>query len=304
MVTKDLFTRALLVVCGSIPFLARSAIGWVLGYCFGLLHTRERRIAQLQLQVFLQQRQTTRLTKRAFANAGRTLLESMNLSPALMNSRYTITPHGWNTIAPLISSPRPVVALTAHTGNWDLLGAYVVAQGVQVTTIGREARNRFAQSLLAAIRAQYGIHTIWRSDKAAIKRLTTELKHGNTIAALIDQDTRVKSIFSPFFGRPAKTPSSLIALGKRYDAHFVSAFIFRTGLRTFSLYIEPFAEGSSEEEILKLYNARLEQYIRLYPDQWVWFHKRWRTLENGDTLSSSQYLSFLEKQLTQSKHLR
>jgi Kdo2-lipid IVA lauroyltransferase/acyltransferase len=301
---RNLFARALLFCCGSVPFLARSAIGWFLGYSFGLLPTRERRIAQLQLQVFLQTRQAARLTRRAFANAGRTLLESMNLSPALKSSRYTITPHGWDNVAPLLASSRPVVALTAHTGNWDLLGAYVIAQGVQVTTIGREARNHFAQSLLAGIRKQYGIQTIWRSDKGAIKQLTSQLKQGNTIAALIDQDTRVKSTFNPFFGRPAKTPSSLVALGRRHNALFISAFIFRTGWRTFSLFIEPFTDEASEEEVLNLYNVRLEQYIRLYPDQWVWFHKRWRTETNGNTLSSSQYLSFLEKQLTQSDDVR
>jgi hypothetical protein len=164
--------------------------------------------------------------------------------------------------------------------------------------------SRCIRSLLAGIREQYGIHTIWRSDKGAIKQLTSQLKQGNIIAALIDQDTRVKSTFTPFFGRPAKTPSSLVALGRRHNALFISAFIFRTGWRTFSLFIEPFTDEASEEEILNLYNARLEQYIRLYPDQWVWFHKRWRTETNGNTLSSSQYLSFLEKQLTQSDDVR
>lgn len=299
MTTRDVVAKNVLQIFGSLPFIVRGTIGWILGYCFGFFPSRERRIAQLQLRVLMRDRNAGRTTRRAFANAGRTILESLNLSPALKSSKYTITPHGWDAVKPLLSSSRPIIALTAHTGNWDLLGAYVVAQGVHVTTIGREARSRLAQSILAAIRKRYGIHTIWRSDKSAIKRLAAELKNGNTIAALIDQDTRVKSEFAPFFGLPAKTPSSLVSLGKRYDAYFVSAFIFRTGWREFSLFIEPFAEEASEVEILKMYNARLEQYIREYPEQWVWFHKRWRSRMNGDTLSSSRYLTFLEKQLTQ-----
>jgi Kdo2-lipid IVA lauroyltransferase/acyltransferase len=113
------------------------------------------------------------------------------------------------------------------------------------------------------------------------------------MSALIDQDTRVAGIPVPFFGRKAATPSALISLGQRYRAIFVSVFIVRTGLRHYEIFAKEFDPGLSIEELLTQYNARLEGYVRAYPSQWVWMHKRWRTTENGKRLSSREYLRML-----------
>jgi KDO2-lipid IV(A) lauroyltransferase len=114
---------------------------------------------------------------------------------------------------------------------------------------------------------------------------------------LIDQDTKVESIPVSFFGQAAKTPVSLITLGKKSNARFVSAFLFRTGWFRFTVFVEQIPDGTTEEDILRVYNERLEQYIRRYPDQWVWFHKRWRTTPQGVTLSSKEYAAVLEARI-------
>jgi KDO2-lipid IV(A) lauroyltransferase len=178
------------------------------------------------------------------------------------------------------------------------LAAYVISKGIPLTTIGREARNPTAQALLRAIREGYGIETIWRSDRSGLKRLLSCLKERRVVAALIDQDTRVESISVPFFGRSAKTPVSLITMGRKMNARFVTAFLFREGLTKYHVYVEELCEDSSDLEVLTSYNRRLEQYIRRYPSQWVWFHKRWRTKPDGVTLSSRQYRQELEQALS------
>jgi KDO2-lipid IV(A) lauroyltransferase len=284
---------------GCLPFSLRSVMGWSFGYLAGLLPLRERSIAKLQLQVFLPGANADRLTPRVFANAGRTLFESLRLTPILRVRASRITCEAWPTITTWLASDRPIVALTAHTGNWDLLAGYMIAQGIPLTTIGKEARNPTAQHILSSIRSGYGIETIWRSDRSGVKRLLQCLRERRTIAALIDQDTRVDSTMIPFFGTPAKTPSSLVALGRKANARFVSAFMFRTGFMRYKVFVEELPSSLNDAALLAEYHRHLERLVRLYPDQWVWFHKRWRTLLDGRTLSTKEYLAELTKRLAE-----
>lgn len=278
-------------------FFLRGAVGWCMGFLAGFIPTRERRLATLQLKLFLPEVNTAMLTPRIFANLGRVALESISLRTIVRNRYRLICCSNWDTVERWKRDERPIITLTAHTGNWDLLAAYVIAQGIPLTTIGREARSRYAQYILRWIRSSYGIETVWRSDKTGLKRLMQCLKERRVIAALIDQDTRVESIHVPFFGKPAKTPVSLIRLGKKHNARFVSAFLFRTGWFRYSVFVDELPDSPDEYEILGQYSQRLETYIRRYPEQWVWFHKRWRTTPEGSTLSSDEYLNQLKEQI-------
>lgn len=283
-----------LAITKRIPLPLRSRVGWYGGYLAGHLPLRERRIAELQLQMVFGPHEARRLTPRVFAHVGRTFLESLNLTP-FFSSPGQLTCKQWEMINPWKSHARPMVVLTAHTGNWDLLAAYTIAEGFRVTTIGREARNPAVQSALAALRDAYGVETIWRSDKLGVKRLMTCLRENRVVAALIDQDTRVDSEFVPFFAIPAKTPSSLIALGKKYNARFVSAFLLRQLDGTYEMFVRELDATQDAIGMLSEYHAHLEALIREYPDQWVWFHKRWRSQPGEKTMSTKEYLRWLER---------
>lgn len=275
-----------------VPLSVRSALGWYGGYLAGLLPLRERRIAELQLRMVFNPTEARRLTPRVFAHVGRTFMESFNLVP-FFATKERLTCKQWDMINPWKSEARPIVVLTAHTGNWDLLAAYNISEGFKVTTIGREARSPTMQAALKSLREAYGVETIWRSDKLGIKRLMTCLRENRVVAALIDQDTRVDSEFVPFFGIPAKTPSSLIALGKKYNARFVSAFLLRQPDGTYEMFVRELDTSQDTAGMLAQYHAHLEAIIHEYPDQWVWFHKRWRTQPEQKTMSTKEYLRWL-----------
>lgn len=277
-----------------LPFCVRSALGYSVGFLAGLLPTRERKIAKLQLRAFAGNGSCL-LVARTFANAGRTLLESLNLEPILRKAAVRISAPKWEQVENWLTDDRPLVALTGHTGNWDLLAAYTISRGVPLTTVGREARNPAAQDILREIREGYGIETIWRSDRSGVKRLLGCMKERRTVAALIDQDTHVESVYVPFFDEAARTPSALISLGQKCNARFVSAFMFRTGLFRFETFIEEFDSTLSAEEILSEYNRRLAELLRRFPSQWVWFHKRWRSRPTGERLSSREYIAWLRR---------
>lgn len=283
---------------GALPVGVRSCIGYGVGFLIGLLPLRDQRVARLQLGRFFGSSSRI-LAARSFGNAGQTLMESLNLAPLLARSSSCIEAPQWPEVEKWLLDKRPLIALTGHTGNWDLLAAYTIARGVPLTTVGREARSQAGQELLRSIREGYGIETIWRSDRTGVKRLVACMKERRTVAALIDQDTDVESIYAPFFGEAAKTPSALIALGQRCNARFVSAFMFRTGPLHFETFIEEFESSLTAEALLAEYNARLERLVRRFPGQWVWFHKRWRSRPDGERLSTSRYTEWLRRQLAQ-----
>lgn len=301
---RSITSRALLAFVrgvGAIPFSIRSSIGGALGYVVGSLPLRETKIAALQLQAFMPDQNAASVVPKIFAHVGRSILESFNLAPLTRAPFSHVTCDNWGEIEQWAKGDRPIVALTAHTGNWDLLAAYVIARGLKVSTIGREARNPDLQVALRAMRDAYGIETIWRSDKSGVKRIVGCFKERRIIAALIDQDTRVDSCFVPFFGTPAKTPSALIELGKRFDARFVTAFIVRTKGTNFEIHIREIDSTLTTEAILTEYNRRLEEVLRRYPDQWVWFHKRWRSHPTKGTLSSKEYMAWLSEKISASR---
>jgi Kdo2-lipid IVA lauroyltransferase/acyltransferase len=284
------------VLLSLLPFSFRSVTGGLLGVLVSFIPTRERKIAALQLRRFLGGKGSSHVAH-VYWNLGRTALESVRLLPWLSRNMTRVTCDKLDAISSWIKEGRGIVCLTAHTGNWDLLAAYMVQIGVPLTVIGKEMKNKPMQEVLGEIRANYGVRTLWRSDTSAVKEIVKTLKQGEVVAGLIDQDTTVASLLSPFFGEPAKTPSALIALGKKVNAKFVTAFLFRIGFFRYQVFVEELDGDLSAEELLKEYHRRLEGLIRRFPSQWVWIHKRWRTLPSGETQGTKAYVERLMREL-------
>lgn len=283
----------ILYLLGLIPYPLRSFIGFLAGSLYALFPSRDRLVATLQLRTSLPPEKIPPVSK-VFASVGRTTMESLNLSPILKNPDKYIVCHQWDLINHWLSQKRGIVTLTAHTGNWDLLAAYMVKHSLNLTVIGKEMRNKAVQEALSEMRSRHGIETLWRADASATKQIVSRLKSAKIVAALIDQDTSVISSMVPFFGRPAKTPSALVSLAKRTNSLIVSAFLARIGNNRYEVFVEGIDSSLSDIEILSTFHSHLEKFIMRFPEQWVWFHKRWRTTVEGETLSSRNYIKTLE----------
>ena len=292
-----LFIRALLQLLGRLPLAARRRAGRTIGLAYAALSRRERRMAELQLSVMLEEKKAPVLAREVFAALGQTLFETLNLGPLLARPERFIDCPRRDLAETVAARGKPVIALTAHTGNWELLAAYMVSLGVPLVTVGRQARGRHLQHVLAGLRARYGVRTLWRGGREGLRDLVRELQPGKVVAALIDQDTYVRSECVPFFSLPARTPSGLVDLGKKRGAIFVSAFIFREAGGRYTIHLEELDGARSTAQILTEYNRRLELLLRSYPAQWVWFHKRWRGSADGRRMSSTEYADFLNGML-------
>lgn len=282
-------------IIGKIPWRLRQRIGYAIGWCIGALPIRETRIARLQFQLFAPASgNPASATRRIFGHCAATVLESCAVEPIINETPPCIVCSDWEMVRALLGKGKGLIALTAHYGNWELLAAYVAAQKIPLTVVGRQTRRSNFHTEVARIRQLYGVKTVWRESTSLAREIISDLKNGSVIAALIDQDTDVQSAFVPFFGMPASTPSSLVRLALRSETPMVAAFLRRNHDFTFSVKITQLTSTGTVEDVLLQYHQLLETEIRNDPYQWVWFHKRWRTTTSDGKRAGKMYLQWLK----------
>lgn len=275
---------------GLLPLRLRRVIGWVLGLFIAPFLRREVHIARAQLAFALPKDQQISATA-IFSHLCTSVFEACNLKPILMNSQRLISCDDILKIKEALAEKKGVICLTAHVGCWDLLAAWAIQSGLPIKPIGRPARNKIAQAILQFWRERYGVYTVWRNTKGGVSEILSTLENGEIVAALIDQDTRVKSVYSPFFSLEARTPSALIELGLRRSCPILGTCMRRTVDGRYEVSVTRFT--GSLNEILAQYHHFLEQQILKAPAQWVWFHKRWRSRPDGRILRGQEYIQFL-----------
>lgn len=180
-----------------------------------------------------------------------------------------------------------VVAVTGHIGCWELLAAYFARKGYRVNVVYREMRDRRLEALLLGMRSRNGVSSIPRGSSAVTA--FKALRRGDILALLIDQDIDVDGIFVPFFGVPAHTPRGAAAFAVRSGSPVVPVAIHMQpggGHRITVLPpLDPPGAGLSERERIDDLTARataaIERLVRVSPQQWVWFHDRWRRSESA-----------------------
>jgi len=174
---------------------------------------------------------------------------------------------------------------SAHAGNWEITAASVAANGIPVNVIAKRIYIDDLNNLLVSYRNSKNVKVILRSAPDSARKMLKALKNNETLAMLIDQDTeKVQGVFVNFFGRKAYTPSGLAALALRTGTPVFFGVDMRVGEYKHKTVIKgPVTitpTGNTEQDILLLTQKLsdiLEDHIRQYPDQWVWFHERWRT---------------------------
>jgi len=177
---------------------------------------------------------------------------------------------------------RGVVALTGHIGCWELLGAWCSARGYEVSVIASRLKHGTLDKMLTGFRARHGIETIHRG-RCAVSGLRA-LERGGVLGILIDQDTGDDGVFTDFFGVQAFTPTGPAFFALRSGAAIVPLAIHMKPGGGHEITVMPEIEKPPahlpEEERIRILtadcSAAVERMIRLYPQQWVWFHDRWR----------------------------
>lgn len=185
-----------------------------------------------------------------------------------------------------------VIALTGHIGCWELMASYFSDKGYKVSVIARDVYDRRLNDMLVRMRRRHGVESIPRGSSAVAGYKV--LKRGEILGMLIDQDIDVDGLFVPFFGVPAHTPRGAAAFALKSGAAIVPIAIHMQPEGTHRVTVLPELEVPEKElpeqvridEFTRMCSEAVEKLIRLYPQQWVWFHDRWRKRRespSGDT---------------------
>ena len=175
-----------------------------------------------------------------------------------------------------------MVYVTCHLGNWELMG-WRLARECAFWAIGKPTTDPRLQAYVSSIRARGNVRAIWRGEPGSARQMLTALKKNEVLTILIDQDTRVQSVFVPFFGQLASTPRAAADLALRTGAAAVVGYSVRQPdgryrIQTREVSFQP--TGDREADVLNLtaqLSSEIERAVREAPEQWVWMHQRWKT---------------------------
>lgn len=185
---------------------------------------------------------------------------------------------------------RGIIAVTAHSGNWELMAAAMGASGTPVAVVARTMRKDYFDKILERIRLRHGNRVIYRDS--GVREMLAVLKNNGFLGILPDQMVKPPhGILADFLGRPAWTTVMPIKLALKTGSPVLPFFIHREGSKNI-ITIHPALEllpgGSEEERILDgtvKMNLAIEQHILCYPTQWNWLYRRWKGTEALATVS-------------------
>lgn len=177
-----------------------------------------------------------------------------------------------------------IIACTAHLGNWERFGHWLVATGRSISVVARDANQGAIQDRVSKIRDITGVTVLSRGDSA--RPILVKLKRKEIIGILADQNS--DDCFVPFFDKPCGTVLGPAVLHQRTGAVLLPSYCVRTGPGKYKVVCkEPIDLENTikePEEIMRQLNAVLESVIKEYPEQWLWMHDRWKSARRRNLL--------------------
>ncbi len=184
---------------------------------------------------------------------------------------------------------RGVLVLTGHLGAWELSSFYHSLMGMPMGIVIRRLDNPLVDAFVNRIRCLHGNRVIHKDDFA--RGLIASMRAGETVGILMDTNmTPPQGVFVPFFGVLACTASGLARIAQKTGAAVVPGFLLWEERE--QKYVLRFGEeltvdstGDAEADALTntaRFTAVMEQYVRQYPEQWLWMHRRWKTRPEGE----------------------
>jgi len=182
-----------------------------------------------------------------------------------------------------------VVAVSSHFGNWELLAWRIVQLGHPLTAVGREQEDGFINNLIVQMRTSKGTGHIPRG--VPMFQHINELLAKNEVVGLVsDQNAGTRGVFVDFFDTTVSAFKGPALFAVRTGCKVVPVFIVREGYEKHRAFFMPAIEiqksgdvGKDIRNYCQAYTKVIEDFVREYPTQWFWIHKRWKTRPPGES---------------------
>lgn len=183
-----------------------------------------------------------------------------------------------------------VLVMTGHLGAWELSSFYHSLMGMPMGMVIRRLDNPLVDAFVNRVRCMHGNRVIHKDDFA--RGLIASMRAGETVGILMDTNmTPPQGVFVPFFGVEACTASGMARIALKTGAAVVPGFLLwheaeKKYVLRFGEELEVVNSGDAEADAVAntaRFTVAMEAYIRQYPEQWLWMHRRWKTRPAGET---------------------
>ena len=277
--------RAALAAVRVLPRPVALAAGAAIGRAAGAVLRLRRRVTDDNLALAfpeLSPAVRARIARGVYAHFGRMAVDSLRVSA--MGPRAVVPFVTGGDFVRLLDDRLPrgrgVIVLTGHVGNWELGGAYVAARGYPLAAVVKPPANRYVARHAERVRERLGIETIPMPEARA--GVLEALKANKVVALVADQGALRSTVWSPFFGRPTKTPPGPGLFAVRSGAPVLFGTMVALPGGGYELFAEVLVEEASGDadaavqRIADAFRARLEALVRRVPDQYLWTHRLWK----------------------------
>jgi len=283
--------RAVLAVFGALPLSLSMKLGRAIGR-LGFWFSNLRRTAERNLEIAFPQaseKERNKILLGCFENLGRMLAAFSHFGDAPERLKSLIDCEGFEHIEAAESSGHGAILFTGHIGAWELSSFALSLFGHPLSFLVRRIDNPKIEALIDRARTRLGNRTI--DKRSAAREMLRILESAGTVGILVDLNTLEREgIFVDFFGVPASTTFMLAKLALRTGANVLPVFApWDEGRQRFVLKIEEPLKfdptGDETEDVRRLtqmFTSVVEKYVRQYPDQWLWIHRRWKTRPPGE----------------------
>jgi KDO2-lipid IV(A) lauroyltransferase len=278
---------------GILPRPLARAAGIALAWLVYLLHVRLRQVGMRNLAMAFPEKseaERRRILRGEFVSLGRQLVEVCRFPKyTLENLSEVVVFEDFDNFERARARGKGTLLFAGHFGGWELSSFAISMRGHWMHVIMRGMDNEYLGRLILRYRTMHGNKAVDKDE--FVRGLLSAMKAGEVVGMLMDTNmTPPQGIFVNFFGIPACTASGLARIALRTDAAVVPTFtIWDAKLGKYRLRFDPAVElvrtGDLEADIkanTQKFTSIIESYVREYPEQWLWVHRRWKTRPPGE----------------------
>jgi len=251
---------------------------------------RQRKIAEESMNIAFgdekSQKEKKRIIKQCFKNFGSGMTELLYYLSHPREVEKKVVFEGLQHLDNALAENRGVIAVSAHFGNFPLMMLVCALKGYKTSTIIRPARDEELSVYLEKRRTAVGLKTIYANPRReCVSNSLKELRDNGLLFIPIDQNFGSGGgVYVNFFGQKAATATGPAVFAMRTGAAILPMFIVRQQDNTHKIIIEPpvpLVKRNDERETVAATMTKIteliEQYIRRYPHEWAWMHRRWKS---------------------------
>ena len=270
-----------------LPGPASLRVGEALGSLARVLSPRHYAIVMTNLRIAFggekEESELRRLASACYRHLGKSLMEFIRL-PAFTRDdiKRLVELRGKEHLEAALAAGKGAILLTAHLGNWEMIGARIAAEGYRLSVIARAQRDDALTGLLRGTREVTGMRVL--HQEVAVMGALRALRRNEVVGILLDQNAGDDGVFVDFFGRPASTAAGAALFALRTGAAVLPSFGWRLPDNTHVAVMEPalplISTGDQAGDVranTAQYTRAIEEHIRAHPEQWFWLHKRWKS---------------------------